>query len=84
MSLFLRSLVAVYAVRSFDLQCSIPGSLIPVLNILGTKPAISVAMERENVCEELDRVLLELMSSLQELSALRMRYAATASEVGVS
>ena len=41
-------------------------------------------MEREKVCEELDGVLLELMSSLQELSALRMRYAAAASEVGVS
>ena len=43
-----------------------------------------MAMEREKVCEELDRVLLELMSSLQELSALRMRYASAASEVGVS
>ena len=41
-------------------------------------------MEREKVCKELDQVLLELMSSLQELSTLRMKYAAAASEVGVS
>ena len=41
-------------------------------------------MEKEKVCEELDRVLLEMMSSLQELSTLRIRYAAAASEVGVS
>ena len=41
-------------------------------------------MEREKVCEELDGVLLELMSSLQELSALRMSYASAASEVGTS
>jgi len=36
----------------------------------------------EKVCEELDRVLLELMSSLEELSVLRKRYGAAVSEVG--
>lgn len=36
----------------------------------------------EKVCEEMDRVLLELMSSLEELSVLRKRYGAAVSEVG--
>lgn len=33
------------------------------------------------VCEELDRVLLEVMASLEELSSVRAQYNATVSEV---
>ena len=33
------------------------------------------------VCEELDKVLLEFMSTLQELSQLREQYAAAVKEV---
>ncbi len=33
------------------------------------------------VCEELDRVLIEVMSTLDELSTLRKKYSDTVSEV---
>ena len=36
----------------------------------------------EEVCKQLDSVLLEMMSSLQELSRLRERYSAAVKEVG--
>ena len=36
----------------------------------------------EEVCKQLDSVLLEVMSSLQELSRLRERYSAAVKEVG--
>jgi hypothetical protein len=35
----------------------------------------------EEVCKQLDSVLLEVMSSLQELSRLRERYSAAVKEV---
>lgn len=35
----------------------------------------------EEVCQQLDSVLLEVMSSLQELSRLRERYSAAVKEV---
>ena len=38
----------------------------------------------EEVCKELDSVLLEVMSSLQELSQLRERYSAAVKEVNTA
>ncbi len=36
----------------------------------------------EQLCEELDKTLLELMGSLQQLSEARKKYGAAVSEVG--
>ena len=38
-------------------------------------------MEMEKLCERLDRVLLEVMRTLQELSQLREQYSAAVREV---
>lgn len=40
--------------------------------------------EVEQVCEELDRTLLELMDSLQQLAEARKKYNAAVSEVSVN
>jgi len=40
--------------------------------------------EVQQVCEDLDRVLLELMASLQQLADRRKRYGAAVSEVSIS
>ena len=37
----------------------------------------------EQVCEELDRVLVELMGSLKQLADARKKYCAAVSEVGI-
>lgn len=41
------------------------------------------ALEVKEVCEELDKILVELMGSFKDLSSLRNKYRETVKEVGI-